>query len=103
MALQKKADVLVANLPYLPEADKSWLADEVMREPKTALFAGEGGLALFWRLEAQAFSLMTKGARLWFELDPRNVGKAFSGTEHWEKRQIFKDLVGRERFLRLLR
>lgn len=101
--LASKADIIVANLPYLPEEDKSWVSKEVQRDPALALYSGEDGLDLFRRFEAQALAYMKPKAICWLELDPRNVPQAYDLCVAWAKRAVIKDLLGRDRFLRLVR
>ncbi len=98
-----QADVVLANLPYLPTDDQSWLTPEVLAEPSTALFAGEDGLGLATRLEQHAFKLMKPGSLLYLELDPRNVTRALTQSQTWIDKKIFSDLANRPRFLKLTR
>ncbi len=102
-AFAERADLLVANLPYLPEADAAWLSPEVQRDPKTALFSGEDGLGHARRLLEQAASLLKPGAVCLLELDPRNVRQAETEVGGWAAKEVLPDLAGRERFLRLNR
>ena len=99
----KTVDLLAANLPYLPEADRAWVSAEVRRDPELALYSGHDGLEHFRRLERQAHSLLKKGAVGLFELDPRNVLRAQREASGWTASKVLPDLVGRERFLRLER
>ncbi|MGL4612262.1 MAG: peptide chain release factor N(5)-glutamine methyltransferase [Trueperaceae bacterium] len=98
----KTCDVLVANLPYLPEGDKATVSPEVLHDPDLALYGGKDGLELFRKLEQQAFDIVKKGCLCFFELDPRNVERAVS-QNLWQQTNIHKDFVGRQRFLHLLR
>lgn len=98
-----KVDVLVANLPYLPEGDRGSLPPELDYEPPAALYAGEDGLDLAWALAQEAAQLLKPGALLWWELDPRNVDALASRLREqgvWEELETFADLAGRTRFLR---
>jgi release factor glutamine methyltransferase len=97
------ADMITANLPYLPASDRYWLSPEVLHEPERALFAGADGLSLADTLMQQAFALLPIGARLYLELDPRNVTEAAARASTWAKKHILTDLAGRERFLLLTR
>jgi release factor glutamine methyltransferase len=90
---------LVANLPYLPEADAGTLQPEAERDPALALYAGPDGLRLARRLLRQASRLLTGGALLALELDPRNVNAARREAAAWREARIERDLTGRERFL----
>jgi release factor glutamine methyltransferase len=54
-ALPAGIEAVVANLPYVPEADRPKLSPEIVRhEPPDALFAGADGLSAIRRLIAQA-------------------------------------------------
>lgn len=62
------ADVIVANLPYIPTAEISALAAEVRHEPHSALDGGSDGLALVRRLIAQAPSRLQRGGAVALEI-----------------------------------
>lgn len=62
------ADVIVANLPYIPTAEISALAAEVRHEPHSALDGGPDGLALVRRLIAQAAGRLQRGGALALEI-----------------------------------
>ncbi len=98
-ALARRATALVANLPYLPEADRANLQPEAVADPPGALFAADGGLALAARLADQAWSALPRGALLALELDPRNVRGLAARLGGWEDVRVEQDLAGRERFL----
>ncbi len=94
-------DLLVANPPYLPLADKARVSPEVQADPELALYAGEDGLAVFRRLERQANAGLKEGACLLVELDPRHVAEAAALARAWRGCELACDLLGRERFLLL--
>ncbi len=98
-----RLDLLVANLPYLPAADRGRVSPEVRRDPDLALYSGPDGLTLFRRLQREAHATLKKGATALFELDPRNVHQARRKAQGWAASAVLPDLAGRERFLRLLR
>jgi release factor glutamine methyltransferase len=102
-AFARRADVIVANPPYLPEGDRVGIEPEVGFDPPDALYAGPDGLELFRRLEIEAHALVPTGARLIVELDPRNVDAAASLAQRWTERGVLEDLAGRRRFLTLVR
>ena len=99
----KEADVLVSNLPYLPDDDRRSVSPEVRRDPATALYSGRDGLEHFRRLEAEAFSLLRPGALCLLELDGRNVRQAAELAQRWTEVEVLEDLTGLERFLYLRR
>lgn len=63
------ADVIAANPPYVPEADRAWLQPEVMNhEPAMALFGGsEDGLKTLRRLLETAPAHLAPGGALVME------------------------------------
>lgn len=66
---QASIDLLLANLPYIPEGERLFLQPEVGRwEPSTALFAGADGLDAYRRLLGQAGVLMAGGGRMLLEI-----------------------------------
>lgn len=110
MTLQKAAhhaNIILANLPYLPADDRRWLSPEVLHEPDTALFAGADGLSLAEILMQDAYTHLPTGGRLYLELDPRNVARALSlatsPSQPWSQKNVLTDLTGRKRFLLLTR
>ncbi|MCC6310444.1 MAG: peptide chain release factor N(5)-glutamine methyltransferase [Trueperaceae bacterium] len=98
-ALARRAAVLAANLPYLPESDRVALQPEAAADPPGALFAADGGLAIAARLADQAWLTLPRGALLALELDPRNVRGLAERLSGWEGVRLEPDLAGRERFL----
>ncbi len=95
----RRARVLVANLPYLPDADADLLEPEAGADPAMALFGGPDGTALAARLVAQAWELLPTGALLALELDPRNVHRLAAKLAGWQGVTVHPDLVARPRYL----
>ncbi|ADI13523.1 peptide chain release factor N(5)-glutamine methyltransferase [Truepera radiovictrix] len=102
-AFARRAELVVSNPPYLPEGDREAVSPEVQADPATALYAGPDGLAVFRRLEREAFSALQPGAALFVELDARNVARALAESRGWARGAVHDDLVGRPRFLQLVR
>lgn len=68
-AVTGAADLIVANPPYVAEADRSTLSPEVGEfEPAVALFAGPDGLHVIRELIAQAGSCLAQGGTLIMEI-----------------------------------
>lgn len=64
-----QADYILANLPYV---DQHWpISPELKHEPREALYAPEGGLALINRLLGEAPARLASGGLLFIEADPR--------------------------------
>lgn len=94
-------DLILANLPYLPDADRAHADPEVQHDPDLALYSGPDGLTLARRLIPQARVALAAGGVLWLELDPRNA-PAFAAelcAQGWVA-TLHADLTGRERFVR---
>ncbi|TVR87104.1 MAG: peptide chain release factor N(5)-glutamine methyltransferase [Trueperaceae bacterium] len=104
-AAARSADLLVANLPYLPESDRGTLPPELAWESGAALFAGREGLSVARRLRAQAWRALRPGAVAWWELDARNAERFAREAlaVGWPQAGLAADLVGRRRFVRLVR
>ncbi|MFK7602235.1 peptide chain release factor N(5)-glutamine methyltransferase [Deinococcus sp. SM5_A1] len=94
-------DLILANLPYLPDADRAYAEPEVRHDPDLALYSGLDGLTLARRLIPQARASLAPAGLLWLELDPRNA-PAFAAelrAQGWAA-TLHADLTGRERFVR---
>jgi release factor glutamine methyltransferase len=63
-------DCVVANPPYLADAERSGLAPELAHEPAAALFAGPTGLEALERLCRDVPDLLSARGALAFELAP---------------------------------
>jgi release factor glutamine methyltransferase len=80
--------ILLANLPYLPNSDRSLKAsNNLTYEPDLALFSGEFGLDLFIRLIDQLDDKALFPQLAYFELDPRNIEQAKTIAQH-----VFKNI-----------
>jgi len=93
-----KADLVAANLPYVPSGEIPGLMPDVRDfEPGLALDGGPDGLDLYRRLIPQAREILRPGGSLLMEIGPGQgepLTKALGPG--WEA-QIIPDLAGRER------
>jgi release factor glutamine methyltransferase len=67
-AIEGEFDGIVANLPYVPEADRVTLTREVMHDPALALFSGPDGLDLIRRFIPEALQHLKPGGWLVLEI-----------------------------------
>ncbi len=95
-----KADLITANLPYIPSGEIPELMRDVRDyEPLTALDGGEDGLDYYRRLIPQAYKLLPIGGFLMMEIAP-GQGSILKGLmENRWKVEITPDLAGRERLV----
>lgn len=97
----EKADYVVCNPPYIPEAAYLSLEREVRDfEPKIALLAEENGLSFYRRLADSLPAHLNPGAKVWFEIgfnQGEEVLKLFQGAS-WTHARFEKDWSGNHRF-----
>ena len=98
-----KFDLLVANLPYIPEAVRDTLPRNVRDyEPLLALFADHEGMALIERALLEAPRYLKPGAPLFFEMGEEQ-GAALAGFARTQNCytgiKILQDQYGVDRFL----
>ncbi len=93
-------DGIVANLPYVPEADRATLTREVMHDPALALFSGPDGLDLIRRFIPEAFQHLNPGGWLVLEIghDQASQVTGILQTSHFTDIEVKTDLSGIARF-----
>jgi release factor glutamine methyltransferase len=98
----RRFDLIVANPPYLTEAEYAALDSSVKSwEPQEALVSGPNGLELIRRILAEAPGVLAPGGWLVMELDSAR-SDATMRIAHglgWERVRVERDLYGRERYL----
>lgn len=94
-------DLVVANPPYVDPAMESRLAPELAHEPRAALFAEAGGMALLSRIVREAPRYLQPGAWLALEFDPAQQAQLARELEAagFESPEWRRDLSGRVRAL----
>jgi release factor glutamine methyltransferase len=93
---------IVANPPYLTEAEYAALAPSVRDfEPREALVSGRDGLAATRRVLAGAAPLLEPGGVLALEIDERrgDAVRALALASGWTRIEIHDDIFGRPRYL----
>jgi release factor glutamine methyltransferase len=94
-------DLVVANLPYIPEADRASLSPEVHHDPPLALYGGPVGSELIERFLREALPRLAKGARLALEVGLGQTASLATFMEGLGLREvtIIADYSHRDRFL----
>lgn len=97
----RRFDLIVANLPYVPDATWQQLMPDVRDfEPKLALVGGEDGLDLYRRLVPESVRLLRPGGFLLCEVDGREQAQKLEMVcrkASFSLVRLKKDYGGRER------
>ncbi len=97
-------DLILANLPYIPEALRRIRPKELEYEPALALDGGRDGLSLIRTALAQAPAAVKPGGLVLFECDPAQTRRLVRLAQgHWPAAQVtvHKDLAGQDRVVRI--
>ena len=97
-SLRGEVDLLVANPPYVSEAEFESLPEDVKREPRIALVAGRTGLEAIQRIGASASRWMRPGGVLACEIGERQGISAASSFLDLPT-VVRQDLSGRDRYI----
>ncbi len=97
--LPEKLNLIIANLPYVPEnyPDKS-----VAFEPKSAIFAPENGTNIIKNFLNNSTNRLATASTILIELDPRNgqnLQKYAQKIYPTAQIKLYRDLAGLERYL----
>jgi release factor glutamine methyltransferase len=99
----ERFDVLVANLPYVPEGDRGEIAPEVRDwEPEQALFGGPEGMDAIDRLIAGAPTALRGGGLLALEVgagQAENVRAIIEASGDYRGVRVARDMADRDRFV----
>ena len=93
-------DLIVANLPYVPEADRSTLAKELAYDPALALFGGPDGMEVIRRFVPEAAARLLPGGWLALEIGIHQAAETESllGAAGLDDIRTLKDISGVARF-----
>ncbi len=94
-------DLIVANLPYIPDSARTTLSREVNRDPALALYGGEHGTEIMERFIPAAHARLNEGGCLAMEFGIEQ-GPALARcaeTAGFDAVELRRDLSGIERFL----
>ncbi|HEX9096562.1 MAG TPA: peptide chain release factor N(5)-glutamine methyltransferase [Candidatus Dormibacteraeota bacterium] len=100
----KPADLILANLPYIPDALRRIRPRELDYEPSLALDGGKDGLDLIRTALAQAPTALNPGGLVLFECDPaqaRRIVRLAQAQWPWAEVSVHKDLAGLNRVVRI--
>ena len=94
-------DVIVANPPYIAEADPAVEAIVVDYEPHAALFSGADGLDAIRSIVAQSPQWLSARGRLLLEIghEQGDAVRALLVAAGWRDVEVHADLTGRDRFV----
>lgn len=97
----KKINLIVANLPYVPLPAKK-VKSSIDFEPKDAIFAGSNGTDVIKRFLVESKNHIQKDGLMLLELDPRNAHDLLKFANKIypnAKINLSKDLAGHNRYL----
>jgi release factor glutamine methyltransferase len=92
--------MIVANPPYVPDAEIAVLAAELRREPRQALAGGADGLDVIRRILDGAPRFLAPGGSVLLEVDPRQaaiVAQELGPAALGARGEAVRDLAGSER------
>ena len=102
-AVADPVGLVVSNPPYVDPADEPGLQRELAFEPRGALFAEDGGLALSTRLLQQAHRRSAPGCVLEIGAGQGDALQARARAAGWRRVAVHQDLAGHDRILMALR
>jgi release factor glutamine methyltransferase len=94
-------DLVIANLPYIPLAEKNSLGREVLRDPPAALFGGASGLEIVERFVADCPARLAEGGLIALELHHDQALRVMERLQDagFSDIRTERDLAGIERFV----
>ncbi|WP_367874637.1 peptide chain release factor N(5)-glutamine methyltransferase [Luteolibacter sp. Populi] len=97
---EESYDLIVANLPYVPERDRPTLARELAHDPDLALFSGPDGMDLIRRFVPEAARRLAPGGWLALEIGIHQAAESESllRAAGLGEVRILQDLSGVARF-----
>jgi release factor glutamine methyltransferase len=97
----EKFDMILANLPYVPENQESALAPELQHEPRAALFSGPDGLSLLRRFLAEVRPVLAEGGVVLLEMGPEQIEEVseLCRAAGLSEQTRHRDIAGRQRVL----
>jgi len=100
--LTERFAAVIANLPYIAEEEWAECDPELAFEPREALIAADGGMAVIVCLLSDARRLLVADGVLWLEHGWRQAAAVGAASQaHGFSYNCLSDLAGHERFARL--
>lgn len=98
---EEKFDMILANLPYVPESQESTLAPELQHEPRVALFSGPDGLALLKRFLDEVRPVLAEDGVVLLEMGPEQMEEVskWCRAAGLSEQTRHRDIAGRLRVL----
>lgn len=107
--LNKKFDLITANLPYVPRHQNYesrimnyGIKEGISFEPQSAIFADDNGMAIVKRFLTEVKSRITQDGLILLELDCRNAKSVLEFAKKQfphSKIELAKDLAGLDRYI----
>ena len=93
-------DLIIANLPYIPEENLVGLDKEVIDyEPLLALNGGEDGLEIISKLIKEIENKKLTNLMLCLEIDSTKSKKTLDLFSNWKEVKLYQDLAERDRYV----
>ena len=107
-ALSEPVDIVVANLPYMRDAEIDHLAGErtsLAFEPRVAVIAGKDGLELIWRAASDLPRVLAPHGTALFEIDPHQADQVSHLLQYAldGETRVISDLAGDQRVVAVTR
>ena len=98
-------DVIISNPPYISDDEISYMDESVLHyEPHLALFADNGGLAIYQRLSEETPAILNPGGEIFLEIgfkQGKKVQEIFQQAFPKAEVTIEKDMSGNDRLIRV--
>ncbi len=93
-------DLVLANLPYVPEGERAEASIEVQHDPEAALYGGADGLDVVRRFLKDALPHLAAGALVMLEVghDQGYATRALMESLGYERCGVLTDMSGKDRF-----
>lgn len=106
-SLPSGLDIIVSNPPYIAENEKrSMDANVIDHEPSIALFVPDDDpLKFYKRISDLSMASLNDNGKLYYEINPLYATDLTEMMSHqgWTDIQLFKDIHGKNRFLRAIK